>query len=253
MLSLDALEGNAPDVWMVLTTRTATVDMEAFYRARAKVMRALRRRWPQLEYASCLEYTTGFAQRSGGERRPHWNKLLKGVRKRDIAAIRKIAVRIWCAHVDADPAGQYVGDVYAKGGLMRYLAKHFQKSSQRPPADFKGQRFNCSKGYFGQLSRAQARARAKDSLSFKRELRRARKLGLVGARADDYATESCRWNCRRIWAWVTPEGIRCRPGGWRRGRLVVLLPRPDPATGRRRRGRSGRWSERQYTEFEMLL
>ena len=85
--------------------------------------------------------------------------MLKGVSAVDIPAIKALVDRIWCAHVDAEPAGQYVGSIYAEGGLMRYLAKHFSKSSQRPPQEVpRRQRFNCSRGYFGECSRATAQA-----------------------------------------------------------------------------------------------
>jgi hypothetical protein len=176
MLALDAMEGDAPEVLVVLTTRTATIDMARFSVGLEKVLRALRRRWSTAEYASLVEFTTGYAERSGGLRRPHWNLLLKGVPAADAELVQQLAARIWCQHVDAEPAGQHAAAIYAAGGLMRYLALHFQKASQQPPDGFTGQRFNCSRGYFTGCTRAVARRRAREALRLKRELWKAREL-----------------------------------------------------------------------------
>jgi hypothetical protein len=202
MLGLDALEGEAPEVLIVLGTRTATIDMDGFYRGLEAVRRALRtyrgqpvygldigadaapadlwrrRRscrgvelwWPRAAYASLLEFTTGYGPRSGGLRRPHWNLLLKGVPAADVQRATAIAAGVWCEHVDAEVAAQHGTAVYSYGGLTRYLALHFQKASQAPPEGFRGQRFNCSRDYFTGCSRAVARARARESLALKREV-----------------------------------------------------------------------------------
>lgn len=184
MLGLDALEGNAPEVLIVLGTRTATVDMAGFYLGLEKVKRALRRRWPDAEYASLLEFTTGYADRSGGLRRPHWNLLWKGIPGADAAQAGAIAARIWCQHVDAEEHAQHASAVRDGVALMKYLANHFMKESQQPPADFTGQRFNCSRGYFTGCTRATARARAKQSLALKRELWKANNAHRARAAVD---------------------------------------------------------------------
>jgi hypothetical protein len=138
------------------------------------VKRALRRRWPEAEYAALLEFTTGYGPRSGGLRRPHWNLLIKGVPAEAAEEAGAAVFPIWCRQVDALPDKQHASAIYAPEGLVRYMAKHFSKSSQAPPEGFRGQRFNCSRGYFTGCSRATARARARDSLSLKRALWRAR-------------------------------------------------------------------------------
>jgi len=170
MLALDAMEGNAPEVLIVLGTRTATVDMDGFYRGHEKVRRALRRRWPTAEYAALLEFTTGYGDRSGGLRRPHWNLLWKGIPAAAADQAGEIAARVWCQHVDAEPHAQHASAVRDGVAVTKYLTNHFQKESQLPPANFTGQRFNCSRGYFTNATRATARARAKQSLALKREL-----------------------------------------------------------------------------------
>jgi hypothetical protein len=96
---------------------------------------------------------------------------------------------VWCRHVDAEPQAQHAQPIYAAGGLMRYLALHFQKASQQPPEGFTGQRFNCSRGYFTGCTRAVARRRAREALRLKRELWKAARpyAELVDVVEDDVA------------------------------------------------------------------
>lgn len=170
MLSLDAMNGDPPTVLLVLGTRTATVNMAGFYDGLRLVKRALKRRWPAAEYASLLEFTTGYGERSGGLRRPHWNLAFKGIPADDAAAAGAIAFPVWCRHVDAEVHAQHASAIRSGEALAKYLALHFQKESQQPPAGFKGQRFNCSRGYFTGCTRATARARARESLAIGREV-----------------------------------------------------------------------------------
>jgi hypothetical protein len=163
MLSLDALDHGAPEVWACLTTRTADPVPASFYRAREQVRKALRRRWPECQDATLVEFTTGYGPRSGGRRRPHWNALLKGVPTADVEEARAVVARVWCGQVDAEASRQHVGPVADAGGLMRYLALHFQKESQSPPKGWRGHRFVASRGYFPSGAPA-ARQRAKESL-----------------------------------------------------------------------------------------
>ncbi len=186
LLALDALAGVAPGMWAVLTTRTPESKPAPFYKSREHVLRALRRRWPGCEYAALVEFTTGYGERSGGRRRPHWNLLLKGVPAEDLAAAEEVIAGVWCAREDARPEAQFVGLVGEMGGLMRYLALHFQKESQAPPPGWRGHRFLKSRGYLA-TSTPEARAAARASLRHKRELWRAIERGLVGQAAEDAA------------------------------------------------------------------
>jgi hypothetical protein len=163
MLSLDALDYGAPEIWACLTTRSADPAPASFYRAREKVRKALRRRWPDCQDATLVEFTTGYGQRAGGRRRPHWNALLKGVAVCDVEEAAAVVARVWTGQVDAEPSRQHVGPVADAGGLMRYLALHFQKESQAPPKGWRGHRFVSSRGYFPNGAPA-ARERAKESL-----------------------------------------------------------------------------------------
>jgi hypothetical protein len=163
MLALDALDYGAPEVWACLTTRSADPRPSSFYHARKQVRTALRRKWPDCQDSTLVEFTTGYGPRSGGNRRPHWNALLKGVPGDQVEDAKEIVARIWCYHVDAEASRQHVGQVSDAGGLMRYLALHFQKESQSPPRGWKGHRFTSSRGYFPDGAQA-ARSRAKESL-----------------------------------------------------------------------------------------
>lgn len=166
LLALDALE-YAPTLWVVLTTRTPTTDAKRFYRSREQVWKSVRHRWPEAEYAFLVEFTTGYGSASGGHRRPHWNLLVKGVPTEALDEFRRVVVERWCAREDAEPWAQYVGTVEDAGGLMRYLALHFQKESQSPPKGWRGHRFRTSSGYLVRPASA-LRTEAKRSLRLKR-------------------------------------------------------------------------------------
>jgi hypothetical protein len=168
VLAIDAMETGGPEVWIVLGTRSDDADPVTFYKAREYVIAAVRRRWPGAGYCGLVEFTTGHGPRAGGKRRPHWNLLLKGVPGDQVAELEEVVRRIWCAHVDAEPERQYVGTVREAGGLMRYLALHFQKESQAPPEGWSGHRF-IHGGYFSE-SLPTLRERARLQLQFKREV-----------------------------------------------------------------------------------
>jgi hypothetical protein len=181
MLILDALGGDAPTLLAIVGTRTATLDMGAFRRGRDELVRAMRRRWPAFEYACEVEYTTGYGPRAGGERRPHWNWLGKGVPDADVDEARELMREMWCGRVDAEPERQYVELLRSPAAALKYVTAHYMKASQRPPEGFTGQRFNCSRGYFAGITVTTARARARESLRLKRELWKAEQRGITDA------------------------------------------------------------------------
>jgi hypothetical protein len=198
VLALDALEGVAPALWCVLTTRTAEVDPRAFTKSRELVWRAVRRRWPAAEYAALVEFTTGYGPKSGGDRRPHWNLLVKGIPVDDQEQLRDVVTRVWCSRVDAEPWAQFVGPVSEMGGLMRYVALHFLKESQAPPAEWGGRgfrRFLHSRGYLAKPA-PELRADARRSLRLKRLLWRG--LDLEAAELELALAESVGWELRYV-------------------------------------------------------
>jgi CelD/BcsL family acetyltransferase involved in cellulose biosynthesis len=129
-----------------------------------------------------VEFTTGMGTGSGGHRRPHWNDVWKGLDVADAGELHERVSWAWCKRVDAEPRGQYVGAIAETGGLMRYLALHFQKESQQPPPGWSGQRFNVGRGYLAEPMPA-ARQRARQALRLDREVWRAERAGLTGADA----------------------------------------------------------------------
>jgi hypothetical protein len=168
MLTLDALHGVAPNLYGLLTTRTATLDTSRFYKAHERITERWRHEFgPQVQVARLLEFTTGRGIRSGGQRRPHWNLTCKGIEdaaREDALAIMR---QTWCTYVDALPDHQDLQPIRHAGGLMRYIALHFQKESQKPPKGFSGHRFTKTRGYLW-LPTTQARDAARDSLRRKR-------------------------------------------------------------------------------------
>ena len=119
VLALDAMMGNAPQVYAVLTTRSTSLNVKHFMRSRAQVIKALRRRFPGLEYCCIVEFTTGRAGTSGGYRRVHFNLLLKGIPAELVHEACAIVERVWCEREDADPWAQYVGVVAHEGAADR--------------------------------------------------------------------------------------------------------------------------------------
>lgn len=213
MLALDAMQGDPPTGLIVLGTRTATVDMARFYDGLRATKRVLKRRWPLFEYACLVEFTTGYGERSGGLRRPHWNLATKGIPVEDLDAAGALAFPVWCRHVDAEVQAQHVTPIYAAEGLTRYLALHFQKASQQPPENFTGQRFNCSRGYFTGCSRSTARSRAREALALKREVWKQLQREDVDAPADAHEVElnaqlAYRLAARTRWVLASETGAR---------------------------------------------
>jgi len=244
LLALDALAGSAPSLWAVLTTADAEPDPARFYRSRAAVIRALRRRWPDCQYAALVEFTTGYGPRAAGARRPHWNLLLKGVPVECEDEAAEVIRDVWCGREHAEPWAQFVGPVSEVGGLMRYLALHFQKESQAPPIGWKGHRFLKSRGYLAGSTPA-ARVEARKSLRHKRELWKAIRRGLGALDAELAAHEAMALAESLTWEVVAlPPAARVAPlpssslsgtpaevelaGGVGRTPGWVVSSRPDP-------------------------
>lgn len=204
MLALDAMLGVAPTIVAILGTRDPERSPKPFYRSRECLMRALKRRWPAVQYCGLVEFTTGYGPRSGGKRRPHWNLLLKGIPVEDVDQARDLIVSVWCAREDAAPQGQYVAPVSEVGGLLRYVALHFQKASQKPPEGWRGHRVLKSRGYLW-CATPVAREAAKRSLRLKREIWRAQQAGADAATADAIAEAALLVADQTTWQLVTVD------------------------------------------------
>jgi hypothetical protein len=230
------MHGAAPEVYAVLTTRSRSLDPADFYESRRQVIRALKRRWPDVAYCCIVEFTTGRAGTSGGHRRVHFNLLLKGIPAADAADACALVERVWCEREDAEPWAQYVAPVAHEGGLLRYLALHFLKESQRPPASWKGHRVTRSRNYLT-LESWRARAEAKASLRLKRAIRSAELAGhepgeaLAVAEAELWRAAQLRWNLvtievdeHGVLTGIRPTMGGAMPGPRRRPRVAGPTP-----------------------------
>ncbi len=232
LLALDAMHGEAPAIWLVLGTGTDELDPKVFYAARHHVTKELRRKFPDrgIEWGALVEFTTGYSKQSGGRRFPHWNVLPKGLYEADIEAVRNVVERVWCGRKEfkANIEAQHIGTIHAAGGLMKYLALHFQKESQSPPAGWKGHRFLKSRGYLW-TDTPTARAAAKQSLKLKRELRKAIAQGWTGEEADNLAHQALEdanaltWELVRLVELPTAFGIDGFPTAWQDAVFPVAL------------------------------
>ena len=233
MLIEDAMAGNAPTILTVTTTRTSTLDMRGFYRARELVVRAIRRRWPDAEYDFELEFTTGYGPRAGGKRRPHGNTLWKNIPASCSDLVAEITARVWCQHVDALPEHQYCAPIATPAAAIKYLASHFTKASQRAPAGFTGHRSLSSRGYFPQ-GVVVARRQAKESLAARRIRHRAIDAGLQAHDVELVVHQEMRRAASTSWVLVNERGARMGAYGDHPGRTLLArararseLPRPD--------------------------
>lgn len=229
MLALDALHGEAPSVWLCLGTRETDATPARFYRAREKVLRALRRRWPGVEYVAKFEMTSGYGPRSGGKRRPHWHLLLKGIPRAQAAEAFDVAARVWCGLVDAEVGAQRGGEITAAPGLIRYITAHFGKESQAPPRGWKGQREVRSRGYLW-LPAAQARDAARESIARRRAAHRAKQGGHAPTDVVLEVEVAMQARAARTWSVRYGDGsdeshmlyeadrVRGRLGGWKAAR-----------------------------------
>lgn len=226
MLSLDALDDTRPQLLAIVGTRTATADPEPFYLGRQLMVRALRARFGrQVEYSSLCEFTTGKGAHAGGARRPHWNVFLKGIEPEDLDEARSIVRDVWCRHVDAEPEAQYVEGLRDLGAAAQYVAMHFHKRDQAPPAGWSGQRFNCSRGYYVGRSRAEMRRLARADLQREREIWKVTQAApeLDVETVVDVAEQMLWRHYERTWTMVAASPRRAE-------RLLAgLIPAQDPA------------------------
>jgi hypothetical protein len=169
MLWLDAAE-YAPTLWAVLTAREHLTRVDCY--AHLKQLRsAARKRWPDVQWFVQVEF-----QRRGAL---HLNLLIKGVPVEDADELRELLAERWCARVDAEPVGQWLGVIADAGGVTRYLQKtlaHGLKQEQAPPIGWRGHRTSQTRGYLVRPASVM-RLEAKRSLRFKRELWKAINAG----------------------------------------------------------------------------
>lgn len=219
MLALDAVE-YAPSLWLVLTarehlTRAACTDHLT------QLRRATRRRWPAIEWFVQVEF-----QRRGAL---HLNLLVKGVDVGEREELHELVAERWCARVDAEPVGQWSGEVTDGGGVMRYLQKtlaHGLKQEQAPPLGWRGHRTSQTRGYLVRPASIMRRE-ARQALALKREIWKAIANGHEGADAELVAQAAMAEKSADVWrpyAVNLKRGSQTRPGsGQARGPLAEAL------------------------------
>ena len=168
MLKLDAME-DAPSVYIVLTAREF-LTRAACYEHLNQIRKALRRRWPEVEW-----FITCELQKRGAL---HLNLMVKHVPVALVDDVGELAVGVWCSRVDAEPQAQYHGLIEDAGGVVAYVHKtmeatlaHGLKRSQQPGTDWRGHRTSQTRGYFVRPV-VEMRREARLSLSLRAELAR---------------------------------------------------------------------------------
>lgn len=183
MLTLDAAE-YAPTLWVVLTARDHLTRRDTYDHLR-QLRKATRKRWPSIEWFVQVEF-----QRRGAL---HLNLLVKGVPSTDADALRDVLVALWCSRVNAEPVGQWVGEVEDADGTVRYLSKmlaHGLKREQSPPIGWRGHRTSQTRGYFVRPASVM-RVEARRALRVKRRIWRGDDA--VTAELEVVAAEHERW------------------------------------------------------------
>lgn len=202
MLTLDAIE-HAPTIWLVLTAREHLTRKACTEHLRA-IQRTTRKRWPAVQWFVQVEF-----QRRGAL---HLNLLVKGVPVEDREKLQALVSARWCARVDAEPVGQWSGEISDGVGVVRYISKmlaHGLKAEQAPPIGWRGHRTSQTRGYLVRPA-AVMREEARRALRVKRELYRLNQLrnhdgeqlpadiveGLLEARIADAAAKSWKFVVR---------------------------------------------------------
>jgi hypothetical protein len=188
MLLLDAAE-YAPRLWLVLTAREHLTRPET-YEHLAQLRRAVRARWCAAEWFVQVEF-----QRRGAL---HLNLVVKGVPVESRAELHELVSRVWCSRVDAEPIGQWSGEIAEAGGVVKYLSKtlaHGLKAEQAPPIGWRGHRTSQTRGYLVRPASAM-REEARRSMRLQRLAWRGHSLAEAGRLLA--LRESEDWVMRRV-------------------------------------------------------
>lgn len=137
-----------PEVAVTLTSWDPGRDVGAGWRRDVEqTVRALRRRWPQLEYLGFMEWTSGEAATSGGQRRPHMHLLVRDLPRDAAGEAEGLVCEVWSARTGANRVE--VAPLRAAEDGAAYLALHHLKPNQAAPEGWKGRRLRPSRGWWG--------------------------------------------------------------------------------------------------------
>jgi hypothetical protein len=132
MLVIDAEAGEAPRYSVTLTTRDPATRAEQVRRGMQNVILALRRRYGRAEYFARIEFTTGMAPRSGGNRRIHVHMVIKSDPGWVLREARGVIRSAWMARNPGAWRLQ-VAALRTVVGALHYLSLHHAKAEQAPP------------------------------------------------------------------------------------------------------------------------
>ncbi len=210
-LVLDSMEV-APTCWVVLTAREhlTRADLRRHFDS---MRQSLKRRGWRVEWFVQVEF-----QRRGAI---HANLLVKGCAGRE-AAFGEDLFDLWQKRpgVTAVREAQYVGEIGAAVAVAKYCGKmlgHGLKQEQAPPLGWRGHRTSHTRGYFA-AGTPTARARARESLAYKRALAIALASGLDAHDAELGVRQAQELAARTTWVLANERGAR----------LSKLTPRPAP-------------------------
>jgi hypothetical protein len=252
-LTLDALGGDAPGLWVVLTAREHLTRPE--FNEHLRVIRqAMRRQGWEWEHFVSVEF-----QKRGAL---HANLLVK-LRGGNAEAFFAELSRRWCERVDAEQPGQWADAVLEeKGGAYaatRYVSKALghglkgEQHEQAAPIGWSGHRTSHTRGYFGRPM-WQVRRDAHASLQRKRELHKAEREGYTPVEADAVADArilrdgQVRWELVAVTVDGNGELQRVRPAGG--GGVVSAMRSGAPAELRRARSENAGRALRALDELE---
>lgn len=212
-LMIDARE-QLPSIIVTLTTvapwrEYRARELSAAYRmGSSQTWRALRKRFGAAEYFGSIEFTTGEAATSGGDRRMHGHYLVKGLDPAMCPEAEKIVRRVW-----RRATGAWRVDVAAlasRGGIVGYLALHHRKREQLPPAEWRGMTARASQGYWHRPI-AEIREQARREQAIRRAAWKMRQEGATEEQAALLAPLEVDHRAKQ-WAGHTPELVNVREG-----------------------------------------
>ncbi len=214
-LLIDARE-ELPGVVVTLTTvdpyreRDAPQLSRTYREGSKQLWRALRSEFGSARYFGSIEFTTGQAATSRGERRMHGHYLVKDLDPKDCDRARELAVPIWeritgAWRVQVAPLG-------SAGGIVGYLALHHRKREQLPPASWRGMTARASqRPSYWHRPIAEIREQARREQAERRQAWKLRALGMPEDEARTVAALEVEWQ-RLAWADHRAEVVRVREG-----------------------------------------
>jgi hypothetical protein len=120
----------------------------------------------------------------------HLNLVVKGVPVSERPELHKLVSGVWCRRVDAEPSGQWSGEVADAGGVMKYLSKtlaHGLKAEQAPPIGWRGHRTSQTRGYL-----------VRPASVMREEARRSMRLARLAWAGKPLVLPSDTWELRRV-------------------------------------------------------